>query len=250
MIKKFMVPFTPAKEERMIHMYLPDDYDSSEERYPVLYMFDGHNLYFDSDATFGKCMGMKEFMDGWWKKMIIVGMQCSDKDRQRVDEYCPFTLQSAIYGTIEGRGDETIKWIVNELKPFIDSSYRTWPQREATALAGYSAAGMLVVYAAIHYREAFSKVASISPSLIPAMDAIEKEIDAVDRFGDNRLFFSWGTNESTPEEDARVEECIRHIEAEVMKKGCKTYLYRHEGGTHNEASWQYEVPVWMSFMWE
>ena len=57
MIQKFNVFCEPAGEDRRIHLYLPDDYHQSAERYAVLYMFDGHNLYFDSDATFGKSLG-------------------------------------------------------------------------------------------------------------------------------------------------------------------------------------------------
>lgn len=51
MIEKFEVWCSPAGENRRIHLYLPDDYYVTEEHYPVLYMFDGHNLYYDGEAT-------------------------------------------------------------------------------------------------------------------------------------------------------------------------------------------------------
>ena len=54
MIIKRQVWFSPANQERTLHLYLPDDYEFSAERYPVMYMFDGHNLFYDSDATYGK----------------------------------------------------------------------------------------------------------------------------------------------------------------------------------------------------
>ena len=87
MVLKFERFFSPAGENRGIHLYLPDDYYESQERYPVLYMFDGHNLFFDSDATFGKCLGLKDFLDHWGKKMIVVGLACAADDIQRVHEY-------------------------------------------------------------------------------------------------------------------------------------------------------------------
>ena len=86
-VLKFERFFSPAGENRGIHLYLPDDYYESQERYPVLYMFDGHNLFFDSDATFGKCLGLKDFLDHWGKKMIVVGLACAADDIQRVHEY-------------------------------------------------------------------------------------------------------------------------------------------------------------------
>ncbi|MBR3347041.1 MAG: alpha/beta hydrolase, partial [Solobacterium sp.] len=61
--------YPPANEDRLLHIYLPDDYFDSEERYPVMYFFDGHNLFFDHYATYGTCWGMKEFLDHWQKKI-------------------------------------------------------------------------------------------------------------------------------------------------------------------------------------
>ncbi len=57
MVSKFDYYFPAAAQMRRIHLYLPDDYGESTERYPVLYMFDGHNLYFNEDAAYGKALG-------------------------------------------------------------------------------------------------------------------------------------------------------------------------------------------------
>ena len=51
--------YTPKGENRKLHIYLPDDYDQTNERYPVMYFFDGHNLFFNEDATYGKIWGLK-----------------------------------------------------------------------------------------------------------------------------------------------------------------------------------------------
>ena len=73
MIIKRDIYYPPAGSSRRLHIYLPDDYHKSEERYPVMYFFDGHNLFFNEDATYGKSWGLKEFLDGWNRKMIVVG---------------------------------------------------------------------------------------------------------------------------------------------------------------------------------
>ena len=54
MVIKEMVHITPYHLDRMLHIYLPDDYEESEARYPVMYMYDGHNLFYNEDATYGK----------------------------------------------------------------------------------------------------------------------------------------------------------------------------------------------------
>ena len=249
MVIKKDVWFTPANEMRKIHLYLPDEYDYSEERYPVLYMFDGHNLFFDQDATYGTCMGMKDFLDHWGKKLIVVGMACSTNDLQRVHEYCPYHIQSRIYGDLNGTGVQNFEWIVKELKPYIDANYRTYSHREATAIAGYSMGGMMTLFGVLRYNHIFSKAAVISPALLPAMEHFKDEIWKREYQRDTKLYFSWGTQEDSPEEVWHLSQSILFLEKEVQKKGFQTYIDCQQGGYHNEGSWRQQVPCWMQFLW-
>ena len=248
MVNKFNFFFPASGEERRIHLYLPDNYFETDERYAVLYMFDGHNLFFDADATFGKSLGLKEFLDNYWKGVIVVGIECAHDDWTRVCEYCPYDIQSRIYGHIPGRGWQTFDWIAQSLKPYIDRRYRTVASREATAIAGYSMGGMMALYGVLHFNHVFSKAAVISAAFQPAMNQFRHEITTGTFNLDTRIFFSWGTQELADEWD--LENRIRELEWLVQQKGIKTYLLRNEGGNHNEASWQYEVPHWMRFLWE
>lgn len=247
-IQKFNFRYAAANADRRIHLYLPDNYYETNERYAVLYMFDGHNLFYDADATFGKSLGLKEFLDTWWKRLIVVGIECAQEDWTRVCEYCPYDLDSRIYGHIQGRGHQTFEWLTEELKPYIDATYRTCPQREATAIAGYSMGGMMSLYGIVKFNQVFSKAAVISPAIQPAMDYFRNDIKNGQLNPDTRVFFSWGTNEllSNP----GLEDRIREIEWLIQQRGARTYLLRNEGGNHNEASWQHEVPHWMRFLWE
>lgn len=249
MVQKFEIWCSPAGENRRIHLYLPDDYYESEERYPVLYMFDGHNLYYDQDATFGKSLGLKEFLDHWGKKLLVVGIECSADDWKRVHEYCPYHIQSRIYGDLDGTGVETLDWVVGELKSHIDRNYRTYPFRGATAIAGYSMGGMMALFAALRYNQYFSKAAVISPALIPAMENFKQEIAGGSYDGDTRIFFSWGTDEDSPEEVWNLSQSILYLEKEVQKKGIRTWICCQQGGHHNEESWEKQVPEWMYFLW-
>ena len=248
MIQKFNFWFEDVKQDRRIHLYLPDEYEQSHERYAVLYMFDGHNLFYDSDATFGKALGLKEFLDNWWKKLIVVGIECAKDDATRVREYCPYNIESQIHGHVDGSGQATFEWVTHHLKPYIDSHFRTWPHREATAIAGYSMGGMMALYGVLKYNDVFSKAAVISPAFRPAAACLYKDIEQLSLNPDTKVFFSWGTNELHDESD--LESRIREVERRFQAKGAATYLLRNEGGNHNEASWQHEVPYWMKFLWE
>lgn len=247
-VTKFNFHFSPSNQDRTLHVYLPDGYGENGERYAVLYMFDGQNLFFDNDATFGTSLGLKDFLDHYWKKIIVVGIQCANDDHLRVNEYVPYDIHSSIYGYVEGRGWHTFNWIANELKPFIDSHFLTYPEREATAVGGYSLGGMMALYGVTHFNHIFSKAAVISPAFRPAMDAFRHEINSGVMNLDTRIFFSWGTSELSDEWD--LESRIREIEWLTQLKGARTYLLRNEGGVHNESSWRHEVPHWMKFLWE
>lgn len=59
-----------------IHLRLPAGYRDSQERYPVIYMFDGHNLFLDSEATYGKSWNLDAFLGQYDKPFIIVGLEC------------------------------------------------------------------------------------------------------------------------------------------------------------------------------
>ena len=141
-IEKFDILYEPAGETRRIHLYIPDGYDHSDERYPVLYMFDGQNLYLDEDASFGRSWRLNDFMDCFPKKVIVVGMECSHTGNERLREYSPYRIYARWMGSIDGIGDATMQWITNTVKPYIDSHYRTWSHREATAIGGSSMGGM------------------------------------------------------------------------------------------------------------
>lgn len=246
MVIKFPLYFSPGGEDRCIHVYLPNDYYQSDERYPVVYMFDGHNLFFDSDATYGKSWGIANFLDHWHKKVIIVGLECSHHGHERLAEFCPYGFTERNIGTIKGRGVKTMNWFVKVLKPYIDSNFRTWPHREATAIAGSSMGGMMALFAVLRYNKVFSKSAAVSPEFFACLPLFLKELKRNKIEPDTRLFMSWGT-----EEDKRgwMTKRIIKMEAAVQKIGVSTWLFHQQGGQHCEADWEKQVPTWMEFLW-
>ena len=72
MIIKEEVWITPYQLPRMLHIYLPDDLQE-DEKLPVLYMFDGHNLFYDEDATYGTSWGLKDYLDKHHNRLMVVG---------------------------------------------------------------------------------------------------------------------------------------------------------------------------------
>ncbi len=167
---------------RNIDIWLPEGY-SIKNKYPVLYMHDGQML-FDSSITWNKQeWGVDETMTGLIKKekitaAIVVGIWNSGPVRR--SEYFPqkaFHLLTGYfrdslltkgerYGAplFTGRiySDDYLKFIVEELKPYIDKNYSTLPGKEHTFIAGSSMGGLISLYAICEYPEIFSGAACLS----------------------------------------------------------------------------------------
>ena len=77
MIIKRDLVYSPTGKDRVLHIYLPDHYNETDERYPVMYFFDGHNLFRDEDATYGKSWGLDGYCAAWDKQLVIVGIECA-----------------------------------------------------------------------------------------------------------------------------------------------------------------------------
>ena len=93
MLQQFDMWITPLNRATTIHLHLPDDYYNSQERYPVVYMFDGQNLFVDDEATFGTCWGLEDFLRSYDKPFVVVGIECDHRGSQRLQEYTPLCVE-------------------------------------------------------------------------------------------------------------------------------------------------------------
>ena len=254
LLKRDML-FTPAGKNRPLHIWLPEGYDTSSERYPVMYFFDGHNLFSDADATFGKSWGLAGFLQRWEKPIIIVGIECGHEGDERLYEYCPYHFTGKFWGDIQGTGAATMDFMAYELKPLIDREYRTYPFREATAIGGSSMGGLMSLYAAVKYNGVYAKAACVSSSVNPCMPSLRRDIQAADIDPDSRIYLSWGTKEANSRrnqvDDYETPTAKHNLEiAKLLEdKGAVTKVVCQKDGEHNEASWEKLVPGFMDFLW-
>ena len=256
MVVKHDFTYTPNGKNRPLHIYLPDDYYSTDARYPVMYFFDGHNLFFNEDATYGKSWGLKEFLDTWSKDMIIVGIECGREGEERLSEYLPYGVYRGYFSKFEPKGQETMDWIVNEVKPAVDRVYRTIPFRECTGIAGSSMGGLMALYAVVHYNRWFSKAGCVSSAIGFCMRPLMYDLRKNKLSPDTRVYLSWGTREAhgikDPEQDDRSSKTYTWNKkvADHLRSGKATvYMHCQVGGGHCEADWEKLVPTFMNFLW-
>ena len=250
MILKQDVLYPHCGEYRKLHIYLPPEYTSSEERYPVMYFFDGHNLYSDEDATYGKSWGLRDFLDSWGKGMIIVGLECSHTGNQRLWEYLPYAPETERFGELKSWGEETLRWIVEDIKPMIDRDFRTIPFRECTGIGGSSMGGLMALRAVVGWNRWFSKAACVSSAIGFCPTGALKDVTETKVDPDTRVYLSWGEKESHIHEGRDLSrERNEAVSCLLRDQGAATMCYRQPGGGHCEADWEKLVPDFMDFLW-
>lgn len=257
MIVKRDFIYTPKGKNRPLHICLPDNYFETDTRYPVMYFFDGHNLFFDRDATYGKCWGLKDFLDGWSKEIILVGMECGHDGKERLSEYLPYPAnKTSWFGQFAPTGDATMKWLLEEVKPFIDAEYRTIPFRECTGIGGSSMGGLMAIYGVVHYNEWISKAACVSSAIGFCMRPLMADMRQNVMSPDTRMFLSWGTNEANGIQDPTKEDFSsktygwnKKVADKAASSGAAVRMYCQVGGYHCEADWEKQVPDFMNFLW-
>ncbi len=239
------IPELTGSETRRAYLYLPDYYDNTpDERYPVLYMFDGHNVFFDSDATYGKSWGMKEFMDRSRLPLIIAAVECNHSpDHGRLKEYSPYTFRDSRFGQIPGWGRITMEWLVHKFKPEIDSNIRTLPDRDHTFIAGSSMGGLMSLYALMEYNRYFSKAAALSPSLWVDPDRLSYLIRHAKLHADTTLYMDYGSRELY--NHTNMIRCLGKITSLLLERQVYVNCRIVPGGSHCEASWERQIPFFM-----
>ena len=247
MIKKWKVkiPELSGQMERKAYIYLPDDYATSGKRYPVLYMFDGHNVFFDEDATYGKSWGMGEYLARTGTPLIVAAVECNrSPDYSRLSEYSPYDCASPVWGEFKGRGDATMRWFTRKFKPLIDRRFRTIPDREHTFIGGSSMGGLMSLYAVTRYNHVYSRAAALSPSVWVQPEKLRRMIRTVPIAPETVVYMDYGARELENHQDMRRH--LRLAEDALLDRGVYLTSRIIPGGEHSEASWERQLPFAIS----
>lgn len=246
-IKKIQIPELPTKEPRRLYVSLPQDYAASDRHYPVLYMFDGHNVFYNSHATYGKSWGMKEYLTRSRLPLIVVAVACNTEGDRRINEYAPWDLDLPRLGQLEGQGRITMDWMTGPLKQLIDRKYRTLPDRENTLIAGSSMGGLMSLYAVTEYNHVFSRAAALSPSIWAGQQHLHELLSHTPLQSSTRVYMDIGTGEVQPDEWGRMAELFETA-AELTRAGACVAARVVPGAIHNEAAWEKRIPVFMEYL--
>lgn len=226
---------------RRIWMYLPPDYNSSAERYPVLYIHDGQNVFDDLTSYAGE-WGVDETLNRLYRKhnfkLIVVAID--NGGDLRMNEYAPWSNER--FGQAEG--EAYISFIANTLKPYIDTQFRTLSDSKNTGIIGSSLGGLITHYAALKYPTVFGKSGIFSPSFWYAKEAYDFATQH-SALNNSEMYFLAGGRES----ETMVPDMLKMV-ALMKAEGFNKDGIKHkvvEEGIHNEKFWKDEFEE--AIMW-
>jgi len=212
-------------ESRKIWVWLPNNYESSNIKFPVLYMHDAQNL-FDAKTSFVGEWNVDETLEGMNAQVIVVGIEHGNE--KRMEDLTPFPNPK--YGG--GKADAYLDFIVSTLKPEIDKKYRTKKEAKNTAIMGSSLGGLVSFYAVLKYPEVFGKAGVFSPSFWFS-DEIYAYADKIPSLKGKRFYFLCGTKE----DDKMVGDMLKMV-SKITDKDAETTEKIIDGGEHNEKLWR------------
>ena len=215
-------------------VYLPPGYEESDERFPVLYLQDGQNLFDPATAFNGQDWRADVTADeriraGAMQPVILAGVY--NTGVRRISEYTPTRDPVRRKG---GKGDRYAQMLARELKPFLDREYRT--SKTGHGVGGSSLGGLASLEAALLYPRVFSRAAVISPSVWWDRRSI---LSMVREYRGKERPLVWlcaGTCEGPG-----VIDDLRLLRDALLAKGWQegaTLRYQEvDGAGHNEQAW-------------
>ncbi|MCF0106091.1 MAG: alpha/beta hydrolase [Holdemanella sp.] len=245
MILKESIYITPFQCDRLLHIYIPDD-RKENETFPVLYMFDGHNLFYDEDATYGTCWGMKEYLDTHHSRLIVVGLECNHEGVERIKEFSPYTYQDEEpWGFIEQKGRVLIQWMKTELISWVEHNLPARKGRKNHYIGGSSMGGTMALYMALKHSDTYSKAICVSPHIYPMYKSLRKDLNHSMVSG-TEVYISWGGQEYEPSIFAMAtDQNLQIIRALMKKEGVDVIPHCFKNDNHSESAWKKELPIWM-----
>ena len=261
-------------DSRTIAVWLPDGY-SSKEKYAVLYMHDGQSL-FDAKSTWNKqawevdAIAGKLIAEGKTRKFIVVGIW--NNGQKRHPEYFPqkpfetFDVdQKTRISTILIKGkkisaafipisDNYLKFLVTELKPFIDKNFSTKTNRKNTFIAGSSMGGLISLYAICEYPKVFGGAACLSthwtgiyqnnenPIPNAFLNYLKSNLPSPKK---HKIYFDYGNKTL----DSLYQPSQERVNKLMIMKGFTEKNWVTEffpGKDHTEKSWQerFDIPLY------
>jgi predicted alpha/beta superfamily hydrolase len=246
-------PSRILRNQRNVLVYLPQGYRRfTRRRHPVLYLHDGQNV-FDAATAFSHVeWGVDETAHRLVRQKLMepaIIVAIDNTGDNRIHEYAPSRGVISATGKRKKRSRGLARhygrFLTEELKPFIDHTYRTRPEREATGLAGSSLGGLVTMALGLWFPNVFSRLGVMSPSVWWDDQIIVRMVEEMEYKLPLKIWLDTGTHEEGWERARALRDAL-------VEKGWKLYddlqYLEVEGGEHTEGAWAARVDPMLRYL--
>jgi enterochelin esterase-like enzyme len=234
----FEVPQLPG--ERHVRVYLPTE-RTNIDPLPVLYMFDGQNIFHDSPSYSG----------GWYLHHAVHDLTAAGKtapvvvgidhgNENRVHELSPFACAES-----RGQLNHMLRWLVRELRPRINKEFHVSQDVGNTAIGGSSMGGLAALYGHFRRPDVFGAALCMSPSLWFAEHKINEHLAGQPLPWSSRIYIDAGAHEGDMLRDA--ERLVSDLRGRGYDDTSLMFL-ADPYGKHSEQDWRKRAPSAIEFL--
>ncbi|MGX7349554.1 alpha/beta hydrolase [Dolosicoccus paucivorans] len=197
-LKKHELSVPHSRHKRRIRVLLPKDYKEETAHYPVVYFHDGQNVFHSSESFSGhswKTIPMIKRNPGL-PKVILVGID--NAGSERINEYTPWPITDSPLPpdiNLGGHGSDYAAFVMEVVKPFVDSHYRTKPEKKYTAMIGSSLGGNITAFMGLRYQDQIGGLGVFSLANWITQRPFDEYMDQIDLNPDQKVYIQVGTQE-------------------------------------------------------
>lgn len=248
-------PSRVLQSDRRITVWLPPQYHASDSmRFPVVYLLDGQNVFDAARAAYGKEWRADETALQLAQSFDTAILVAIDNSPERMNEYTPVP-HSMNDRQVGGKADDYLRFLCEELKPWIDHQFPTRTEPEHTTLVGSSLGGLLVLHALSTRGDIVGNGVAMSPSLFWGESAVVKHANSwsppPNAVSPSRLWIDMGTLEGKSEGGRKqLVDSAKELESILRTRGgesLQVHLVIAEGAEHNEDAWAKRLPDALRF---
>jgi len=229
-------------------VYLPPGYASSGQRYPVLYVNDGQQVFDPGGAVQANRICEDLIRGGEIVPIIMVAISIPPQpDTVRFWDYAPWPdrYDGRVLG---GGGDAYVRAVRDTLKPEVDRRFRTLPDSTHTGMAGYSLGGLISAYAGLAYGGTFGLVGACSPTYGWAGPMFEQSIYATAQRGGYPWRISRYYQDTGYPDDNYIGSMEQLLVSQGFTTGMNLMSVTLDGAVHSVPAWKHRFPDMLRFL--
>lgn len=235
-------------EPRTVRIFVPPGYGEDADPFPVLYMFDGHNLFDVATATYDKEWRIDKTLmalieAGLSRGALVVGLDAPHGAHPRYAEYTAWDWTHHHGHPISATGAATLAFLTDVVMPHVEGSYRVRRDREGRGIAGSSMGGYMTIYTATSRPDLFATALAFSPVTLEwpmAGHRLRQHVQDVGVSDPVRFYLDMGTAEELEYVDAPADLVANmHEMADCIETTGHSEVLRREisDAPHDEDAW-------------